>query len=149
MQEAVMVYNYEGLEGERTMMPRAVLSNGIRIANFCLPEKIVFEDGTILPACGDDRVKLYELGEKFEHVQSRGRWTDFERGKSIMSDGMFDDLVEVQRGDHMDVILVPEDVLEAYKARWLVPPNLHDTGQMRLRSGIVVGDRWMIDRFIT
>jgi len=42
-------------------MPIVTLSNGLRVANFSSPHPFTFVDGTILPACSNDRARALML----------------------------------------------------------------------------------------
>ncbi|TXH55011.1 MAG: hypothetical protein E6Q97_09675 [Desulfurellales bacterium] len=95
--------------------PVVTLSTGVRIANFSSPHPFTFDDGTVLPACSVDRANWLLL-ESFEMLMPRGLWEDVEL-QFDLSDTVASAVLELERDNDVDIILVPFPVLEALKAR--------------------------------
>ena len=101
-------------------MPTAVLSNGLRVANFSSPHPFKFVDGTEIPACSPERAKGLMLiaDEKVGRVSittPKGvvevENIDLE---FRLSDSVEKALLEAMNS-RADIILVPFPVLRAMK----------------------------------
>ena len=98
-------------------MPIVTLSNGLRVANFSSPHSFEFEDGTVLPACEEERAKETQLNKverETPHAVLEGvvdvslvfEMSDVCRAALEEAEAL------AEKGD-VDIILVPFPVREA------------------------------------
>jgi len=105
-----------------SMMPKAKLTNGLVVANFSSGHPFTFEDGTVLPACQDDRVQALVIVHQETHSQKRiVDQTEYEM-RNITAEltelGMA--MVQTTVLDECNVIIAPRQVVEAIHAAGLL-----------------------------
>ena len=94
-------------------MPIITLSNGLRVGNFSSPHPFTFTDGSVLPACSDDRSRRGKLDAvEILHPGIRGT-TDIE--VSFKLNPIVLEMIDEAEASNCDVILVPFPVLRAMK----------------------------------
>lgn len=96
-----------------TPATRATTKSGLRIANFSSPHSFTMDDGTILPACKEDRANALMLNAT-EATIARDGWTDIQLRFEI-TERLYQAVRELQLDDSVDIVLVPLPVLEAIK----------------------------------
>lgn len=96
-------------------MPKIKLQNGLTIANFSSGHVFIFDDGSVLPACEDDRVETLMLESVDEEVKNFAPWKDI-RKKFKMNDTVKKAVRRATLAWGIDVVLVPLPVLEAIKS---------------------------------
>lgn len=96
-------------------VPVVTLSNGIRVANFSSPHDFKFVDGSVLPACTDQRAREMALeSREVENENPYAPITDIKLSWA-MSDAVFSELARLKDSDEFDVLLVPLPVMTALK----------------------------------
>ena len=94
---------------------KAVLNNGLKVANFSSPHPFVFEDGTSLGACSPERAKDLMLQAVETEVPNEGGWTDI--GLEFrMTEAVASALDEVETDTDVQVLLVPLPVMTAIRS---------------------------------
>ena len=93
--------------------PCIKLNSGIKIANFSSPHRYKFHTGEELMACEDEVANDMKLNENHYYYQQKG-WEDVEI-KYMLSDKIYDDLLELSSEDGIDIILVPYPVMNAWE----------------------------------
>lgn len=93
--------------------PVVTLSTGVRVANFSSPHEFTFTDGSVLPACSDQRARWYML-KSDELETDQGKWVDIELQFFTSADIELE-ISALEKRDDIDIILVPFPVLEAHK----------------------------------
>jgi hypothetical protein len=121
-------------------MPIITLSNGLRVGNFSSPHPFTFTDGSVLPACSDDRAERGKL-DAVEILHDGIKGT-----KDIEISFKLNPIVRemIDEADHIncDVVLVPFPVLRAMKDEGL------PLGKLRvIRSANRITKTIHIDRF--
>jgi len=122
--------------------PVVTLSNGLRVANFSSPHPFNFEDGSVLEACQPDRVAAGAL-EREEETRPWGMWDRddivavvpyrsrpgaaacrpmWDRDdivavvpKFSLSEQVWNLLVDLEKDNGVDIVLIPFPVLEALR----------------------------------
>lgn len=96
-------------------VPIVTLSNGIRVANFSSPHDFKFVDGSVLPACTEQRARKMALeSREVENENPYAPVTDIKLSWA-MSDAVFSELARLKDSDEFDVLLVPLPVMTALK----------------------------------
>lgn len=96
-------------------MPIIRLSNGLKVANFSSAHPFIFEDGSKLPGCSDERCNLLSLTAEEVVRRSRcDRYNDIQL-RYRMSDIVAEALLWADANDNVDIVIVPLPVLEAIK----------------------------------
>ena len=91
--------------------PIAVLTTGLKVANFSSPHAFIFSDGTILPACDESRSRSLSL-QSSEVLTKRNGWQDVDISFTLD----FLCLAELSKyQDFNGVVIVPRLVLDAIK----------------------------------
>jgi|TARA_R100000501_G_C2536899_1_gene57402 hypothetical protein len=93
--------------------PCIKLNSGIKIANFSSPHRYKFHTGEELTACEDEVANDMKLNENHYYYQQKG-WEDVEI-RYMLSDKIYDDLLELSSEDGIDIILVPYPVMNCVK----------------------------------
>ena len=93
--------------------PCIKLNSGIKIANFSSPHRYKFHTGEELIACEDEVANDMKLNENHYYYQQKG-WEDVEI-RYMLSDKIYDDLLELSSEDGIDIILVPYPVMNCVK----------------------------------
>ena len=93
--------------------PCIKLNSGIKIANFSSPHRYKFHTGEELMACEDEVANDMKLNENHYYYQQKG-WEDVEI-RYMLSDKIYDDLLELSSEDGIDIILVPYPVMNCVK----------------------------------
>lgn len=127
-------------------VPVVTLSNGLRVANFSSPHDFHFVDGSILPACSEERARVLMLDS--EEVESK-RWIGGADIKVIdielkwkMSQAVEQALGELFHSEEFDVLIVPLPVMQAMKEQRML------LGKARcIRMADRVNKKSHIDRF--
>ena len=118
MSTAKVLFTFEGKF--ISAAPVVTLSNGLRIANFSSPHPFNFEDGTILEACQEDRVKAGSL-DKEEEVRPWGHWDRVDivavTPKFVVNQKVWDLLVQLEDDKGVDIVLIPFPLLEALREK--------------------------------
>ena len=104
-------------------MPAVDLSNGICVANFSSPHPFTFEDGTVLPACEEDRVIVGSVSPMETLIPARTdnnniKFFQVELQPRIASEELHEMLCNAHddpRYSYVDIILVSLMLLEAIK----------------------------------
>lgn len=100
---------------ELSLATRVTLTTGVVVVNFNSGHPFVFDDGTVLPACEDDRVNtLKSIPIEYEHPNDKG-WIDLELTFQV-SDSIIKELELLEEDDEVDIILVPLLVLRGVRA---------------------------------
>lgn len=123
--------------------PVVLLSNGLRVANFSSPHPFNFEDGSVLEACQPDRVAAGAL-EREEETRPWGFWDRDDIvavvPKFSLSVPVWELLLELEKDNAVDIVLVPYPVLEALR-------NAHrENGKSLLEEVSKVGTICVKDR---
>jgi hypothetical protein len=103
--------------GPMMNMPIVVLSNGLRVGNFSSPHDFVFEDGSVLPRCSDERVKAGSVEAEFQ-TEDRGVWSDIVGMKDRPTeecDKLLSEAVALWDEGKVDLVIVPRRLLDAIK----------------------------------
>jgi hypothetical protein len=108
---------------ELSKAPFVDLKNGVRVVNFSSGHSFLFDDGTVLPACDEDRVRGLEVHTR-EHLTAPedtnviypedAPWRDVTL-EIHMSPAVEDELTRLRNANLVDIIIVPRLVLEAAK----------------------------------
>ena len=128
-------------------MPIVTLTNGIRIGNHSSPHTFTFEDGTVLPACSDERA----LTHKLQSIENRspspcGRWTDIDL-KFALPAISYRAVKEDAANPDVDVILVALPMLICLRnSDWLDDENVRRKVRC-IRRTERTGNIIHIDRF--
>lgn len=117
-------------------MTTAILASGIKVGNFSSAHTFTFDDGTVLPACSDERCRylMLETNER-EHDGIKGT-TSIELEFSMSGD-VWGELGEAERSD-VDIVLVPLPVLQCYREMYGKRELIHGDSKVR---GIRMVDR--------
>jgi len=122
-------------------MPIITLTNGLRVGNFSSPHAFTFTDGSILPACSDDRSNRGKL-DAVEILHDGIRGTKDIEISFKLNPVIRKMINEAQTARCCDVVLVPFPVLRAMKDEGL------PLGRLRvIRSANRITKEIHIDRF--
>lgn len=103
------------------MTPVATLKNGVRVANFSSPHAFVFDDGTILPGCDDERARRLMLDfVEVSRPHATLPTTDIKL-EFRLSSAVGEELDAMNALLDVDIILVPLPVMMAIKEVWPDP----------------------------
>lgn len=91
---------------------KVTLSNGLVVANFSSNHPFTFEDGTVLPACSDERCRALML-EATEVETPRNKWIDISLSYN-MTNEVWNETCKMLNHP-IDIIIVPLPVLMAWK----------------------------------
>ncbi len=94
---------------------RAVLSNGLKVANFCDSDVITFKDGNILEGVEFDRYMALEPKHKVTAQNGRKSGTMDLVTQYHNSDMILDEIRALDGNGEIDVIIVSIPVMEALK----------------------------------
>jgi hypothetical protein len=112
------------------------LSNGIRVANFSSAHSFLFTDGTVLPACSEERCRALVL-EATEVEFKNDKWTDIKLSFNLTME-VTQALCEIDKDEEVDICIVPLPVLKAVRRHTIF------RGLKKVR-GIRVNDRVLKD----
>lgn len=128
-------------------MPIVALTNGIRIGNHSSPHTFTFEDGTVLPACSEERAQTHKLEVIEERCPSPcGRWTDIDLSFAL-PDVSYVSIKEDAANPNVDVILVALPMLICLRdSDWLGDENVRAKVRC-IRRTDRTGNIIHIDRF--
>ncbi len=102
------------LETKLSVVPVVMLTNGVRVVNFSSGHPFTFDDGTILAACQDDRVKTLALNRADIETPNPGGWIDVQP-VFRPSPEVLDEIQRLCEDEEIDVILIPLPVMSALK----------------------------------
>ena len=102
---------------------RVTLTTGVVVANFNSGHALVFDDGTILPACEDDRVNALKCVPREVEVPNPKGWVDIDLTFNVTTE-ILHELGALQYDDDVDIILVPLMLMRAVRA-WEVAREDH------------------------
>jgi hypothetical protein len=94
--------------------PVVTLNNGLRVANFCFEEAIIFNDGNQLPGCEYERVTTLEpvMGVK----KSAGKKNSVDLFTICeVHDAALQEVKVLDSRTDIDIVLVPVKIMEALK----------------------------------
>ena len=94
---------------------KAVLKNGLKVANFSSPHPFLFEDGVSLEACSPERAKELMLNAIEVETPNEKGWTDIGLTFS-MTEKVSAALDEAERDGEVDIVLVPLPVMTAIRS---------------------------------
>jgi len=98
---------------EKHKYPTTTLSNGLRVANFSFPHPFHFVDGSVLPACSEERCLWLSMDpDEDNSVSPCGRWTDIRIDFKLTSQ-VISQLVAMQKDPEIDIILAPRVLRDA------------------------------------
>ena len=95
--------------------PRTTLTNGITVANFSSPHPFNFTDGSVIPACSQERTRMGAL--KCEESETPGikGTTDVTLTWGLTLE-VIDMLRVLEKDPSVDIVLVPLPVMVALKS---------------------------------
>ena len=97
-----------------TDMTITTLSTGLRVGNFSSPHEFKFTDGSVLPACSEERARLLML-EATEYLvpSGCGRYADI--GLTFSMSGEVAAALDAAEQTDVDLVLIPFPVMTAMK----------------------------------
>jgi hypothetical protein len=112
----------DGVLGTLISAPAINLSNGLRVANFSSPHPFNFVDGSVLPACDEERSKVLSMDRKDVETPWAGP-LHLVRGGIVAVKPVFittyvvmKALSDLQESWDVDLIMVPFPLLQALSA---------------------------------
>jgi hypothetical protein len=104
-----------------TAAPAVTLTNGLRVANFSSPHQFNFVDGTVLPACDNERCAALSMDRADEEAEWTGPLfnvsTPIMAVKPVfeMNEALLAELEAAQESWDVDVVIVPFPLLQALR----------------------------------
>jgi hypothetical protein len=111
-----------GVLGTLIEAPVINLSNGLRVANFSSPHPFNFVDGSVLPACDDERSKVLSMDRKDAETPWAGPLHNVAgtvvavKPVFILTYVVMKALADLQESWDVDLILIPFPLLQALQA---------------------------------
>lgn len=94
------------------MAPAVRLSNGLRVANFSSPHPFNFVDGTVLPACKEDRCRRLSAETREVETRNPAGFTDIQLSFEL-TDEVVAELQALDNDPVIDVVLAPLPIVQA------------------------------------
>lgn len=97
-------------------IPVIELSNGLRVANFSSPHTFTFEDGSVLPACSEERSKSFNIDMCETPVNTlniRNSKVKLITVNPRITENVKFEVDRLEMDHTIDIVIVPRPVLEA------------------------------------
>jgi hypothetical protein len=115
------ILSSDGVLGTLIAAPVINLSNGLRVANFSSPHPFNFVDGSVLPACDEERSKVLSMDRKDVETEWAGPLHGVKGGivavkpVFVLTYVVMRTLVDLQESWDVDLIMVPFPLLQALR----------------------------------
>ena len=109
-----------------TDAPSRTLTNGLRVANFSSPHPFNFVDGSVLPACDNDRCLALSMDRDDEVSAWPGKFVGVNapvyqvKPVFVLNAATIDELEVLQESWDVDVVIVPFPLLTALQSKDLL-----------------------------
>ena len=137
-----------------TEAPAVTLSNGLRVANFSSPHPFNFVDGSVLPACDEERSRTMSMDRADEETPWTGPLFGVRapiqqvKPKFLLNEATLVELQAAHESWDVDIVLVPFPLLQALQAGGSTAAGIHRFPKV---ATVIMADRITkaaaIDRF--